>query len=68
MFAGVGALAQPVSGTDDPIARMLQRLLQQRSRLPAMGVAARKHAEEAFGLPRFVERTEAVYRQLLATR
>lgn len=50
------------------IAQMLQRLLQQRGRLPAMGVAARQHAEEAFGLPRFVEHTEAVYDQLLATR
>jgi L-malate glycosyltransferase len=50
------------------IARMLQRLLQQRSGLPAMGAAARQHAEEAFGLPRFVEHTEAVYKQLLATR
>jgi glycosyltransferase involved in cell wall biosynthesis len=50
------------------IAQMLQRLLQQRSELPAMGMAARQHAEEAFGLPRFVEHTEAVYHQLLATR
>jgi len=50
------------------IAQMLQRLLQQRNGLPAMGAAARQHAEEAFGLPRFVERTEAVYNQLLAGR
>jgi glycosyltransferase involved in cell wall biosynthesis len=50
------------------IAQMLQRLLQQRNVMPAMGVAARQHAEEAFGLPRFVELTEAVYSQLLATR
>jgi L-malate glycosyltransferase len=58
-----------VSPRDPPaIAQMLQRLLQQRNRLPAMGAAARQHAEEAFGLPRFVERTEAVYNQLLAAR
>ncbi len=47
------------------IATQVQRLLDQRERLPAMGAAARMHAERDFGLPLFVERTEAVYRRLL---
>ncbi len=46
----------------------LQQLLQQRSDLQSMGIAAREHAEQAFGLDLFVERTEAVYRGLLTTR
>jgi len=50
------------------IARMLVQLLQQRDELPAMGAAARQHAQAAFGLPRFVEHTEAVYNTLLASR
>ena len=50
------------------VAQMLQRLLQQRGGLSGMGAAARQHAEEAFGLPRFVEHTEAVYKKLLAAR
>jgi glycosyltransferase involved in cell wall biosynthesis len=50
------------------MARLLQRLLQQHADLPTMGIAARRHAEEAFGLTRFVERTEAVYAGLLAPR
>ena len=50
------------------MAQMLQRLLQQRGGLSNMGAAARQHAEEAFGLPRFVEHTEAVYNTLLGTR
>jgi glycosyltransferase involved in cell wall biosynthesis len=48
------------------MARMLQHLLQRRLELPAMGRAARDHAEESFGLGHFVERTEAVYAALLA--
>jgi L-malate glycosyltransferase len=48
------------------IAVLLQRLLQMRGDLPAMGVAARRHAEEAFGLPRFVEQTEEAYARMLA--
>ena len=47
------------------MAAMLLRLLDERARLPAMGAAAREHAERDFGLPLFVERTEAVYRRLL---
>jgi len=50
------------------VAQMLQRLLQQRGGLSGMGAAARQHAKEAFGLPRFVEHTEAVYKKLLAAR
>lgn len=50
------------------IARVLQEMLSQRERLPAMGVAARARAEAEFGLERFVDRTEAVYQRLLADR
>jgi glycosyltransferase involved in cell wall biosynthesis len=50
------------------IAAAVMNLLEQRSALPAMGKAARAHAERDFGLPLFVERTEAVYRRLIATR
>jgi glycosyltransferase involved in cell wall biosynthesis len=48
------------------MAAMLLHLLQVRAELPQMGVAARAHAEQAFGLPRFVEATEAAYRRVLA--
>lgn len=48
------------------MAGMLQRLLQRRYELPALGRAAREHAEESFGVGHFVERTEAVYTALLA--
>ncbi|WP_222565893.1 glycosyltransferase family 4 protein [Novilysobacter antarcticus] len=47
------------------IAAAIQTLLKQRAKLPAMGEAARAHALEVFGIERFVERTEAVYRDLL---
>jgi glycosyltransferase involved in cell wall biosynthesis len=50
----------------EAMARMLQRLLEERPELPAMGRAAREHAEESFGVGHFVERTEAVYAALLA--
>ncbi|WP_243040454.1 glycosyltransferase family 4 protein [Dyella sedimenti] len=50
------------------IAMAVLRLLEQRDRLPAMGAAARQHAEREFGLPLFVQRTEAIYRRLLADR
>ncbi|WP_430391877.1 glycosyltransferase family 4 protein [Dyella sp. 20L07] len=50
------------------MAAAVTTLLAQRDKLFAMGVAARQHAERAFGLPLFVERTEAVYQQLLALR
>ncbi|SFW71188.1 glycosyltransferase family 4 protein [Luteibacter sp. UNCMF366Tsu5.1] len=48
------------------IAGALRRLLAERDALPAMGVAARRHAEADFGMPRFVDATEAVYAALLA--
>ena len=49
------------------IAAAVQRLLEQRDALPAMGEAAREHAVRAFGLPRFIALTEAVYLRLLAS-
>ena len=48
------------------IAGALRRLLAERDTLVAMGVAARRHAEVEFGMPRFVDATEAVYAALLA--
>lgn len=47
------------------IAQALRRLLAARTTLPAMGRAARAHAEAAFGMGRFVDATEAVYAALL---
>ncbi|MET0504501.1 MAG: glycosyltransferase family 4 protein, partial [Luteibacter sp.] len=46
------------------IASALRRLLGERDRLPAMGFAARAHAEAEFGLERFIDATEAFYREL----
>jgi len=48
------------------MAERLRQLLQQRADLPSMGVVARAHAEQAFGLDLFVERTETAYTDLLA--
>jgi glycosyltransferase involved in cell wall biosynthesis len=50
------------------IAAGLRELIASRDRLPAMGAAARRHAEASFGLARFVNATEAVYADLLASR
>lgn len=50
------------------IAAAVANLLAQRDALPSMGAAARRHAEREFGLPLFVERTEAVYERLIAAR
>ena len=47
------------------IAEVLRGMLRERSLLPAMGAAARVKAEREFGVERFVEETEAVYRRLL---
>lgn len=47
------------------IADQVRRLLQDRDRLAAMGQAARARAVAEFGLDRFVDRTEAFYRQVL---
>lgn len=52
----------------EAIAGALRTLLDERARLPGMGVAAREHAEAAFGLEMFVDATEAVYAALLASR
>lgn len=49
----------------DAIAAQIRQLLAERDRLPAMGRAAHAHAQAEFGLAAFIERTEAVYRQLL---
>jgi len=46
------------------IAAALRRLVEQRDSLPAMGFAARAHAEAAFGLDRFIDGTEAFYREV----
>lgn len=51
----------------DAIAQALQRMFDERERLPAMGIAARARAEAEFGLERFVSGTEAVYRQLIGS-
>lgn len=47
------------------IADAVRQLLEQRDTLPAMGAAARQHAEQDFGLSLFVQNTEAAYRTLL---
>ncbi|GAA5068560.1 glycosyltransferase family 4 protein [Lysobacter panacisoli] len=49
----------------DALAQRLLDVLAQRDRLPAMGADARARAEREFDVGLFVERTEAVYRQLL---
>jgi glycosyltransferase involved in cell wall biosynthesis len=48
----------------EAIADALRKRLASRDALPAMGRAARAHAEAEFGMPRFVDATEAVYRSL----
>lgn len=47
------------------IAAAILRMLETRDRLGDMGAAARAHACREFGLERFVEETEAVYRRAL---
>ncbi len=49
------------------IARSLQRILEHRDALQAMGEAARAKAVSAFDLARFVQDTDTAYRALLAT-
>jgi glycosyltransferase involved in cell wall biosynthesis len=65
--AGVDGWLVPVRDRA-AIAAAVTNLLAQRDALPAMGAAARRHAERDFGLPLFVERTEAVYQRLIAAR
>lgn len=62
--AGVDGWIVPVRDRR-AIADAVQRLLDRRDALPAMGLAARAHAEREFGLELFVERTEAAYREAL---
>jgi L-malate glycosyltransferase len=52
----------------EAIARALQGLWEQRAALPAMGAAARAHAEASFGLEHFVDETEKAYAGLLSSR
>ena len=47
------------------MAEAVRTLVEQRGVLPAMGAAARGHAEREFGLPLFVGRTEEAYEKLL---
>jgi glycosyltransferase involved in cell wall biosynthesis len=65
--AGVDGWLVPVRDRA-AIASAVTSLLAQRDALPSMGMAARRHAEREFGLPLFVERTEAVYQRLIASR
>lgn len=64
---GVNGWLVPVRDRSAMAAKVML-LLQQRAALPAMGEAARAQAEREFGLPLFVERTEAAYQQLVAAR
>lgn len=61
-----GWIVQPQSSPQ--IAHCLSEILQKRDALAAMGAAARRHSELAFGLDRFIAGTEAVYRHVLGTR
>lgn len=65
--AGIDGWLVPVH--DRPaMAAAVRNLLAHRDTLPRMGKAAAMHAERDFGLPLFVERTEAVYQRLIALR
>ena len=50
----------------DAIAAAVQRMLDARERLPAMGAAARRKAEREFGLASFVAATGAIYAELMS--
>ncbi|UPG90430.1 glycosyltransferase [Luteibacter aegosomaticola] len=52
----------------EAIAAALRGLWAKRATLPAMGHAARQHAEAAFGLEHFVDATEQAYAGLLSSR
>lgn len=49
----------------EAMAAALSEMLDDRAALPAMGEAARAHAEAEFGMDRFVSATEAVYAALV---
>lgn len=65
--AGVDGWIVPVRDRA-AIADALLQLLARRDALPAMGAAARAHAEREFGLDLFVARTEAAYEAALQPR
>lgn len=65
--AGVDGWIVPVRDRR-AIADALLRLLDSRDALPAMGRAARAHAEREFGLDLFVDRTDAAYADALRPR
>ncbi|KJV35281.1 glycosyltransferase [Luteibacter yeojuensis] len=65
--AGVDGWVVPAR-QPEAIAQALRGLWQNRAALPAMGAAARGHAEERFGLEHFVEATENAYAGLLSSR
>jgi glycosyltransferase involved in cell wall biosynthesis len=46
------------------LAQALQRMLEQRERLPTMGAAARARAVAEFGMGAFIAKTEGIYRRL----
>lgn len=50
------------------IAAQLQAMYEQRQALAAMGMAARRHAEAAFGLQTFADATLASYEAALGSR
>jgi len=57
----------PVHG-HEAMATTLRWMLQHRDALAGMGAAARAHALAEFGIARFADATEAVYRDLLVNR
>jgi glycosyltransferase involved in cell wall biosynthesis len=59
-----GLLVEPKDAPD--LARALASLLHDPKRIAVMGEAARTRAEEHFGLPQFVDKTLAVYKDALA--
>jgi glycosyltransferase involved in cell wall biosynthesis len=61
-----GLLAEP--GDEAALAAALERLLADRDRREAMGVAARERARERFSARAMAEKTERLYEDLLAAR
>lgn len=66
IHAGTDGWVVPVHGHAG-MAEALRGMLRDRARLSAMGQAAHAHAIEEFGIERFIQRTEDVYRGLLAS-
>ena len=61
-----GLLVTP--GSVEELTNALHRLLMDKNLRMAMGRAGRRRFEELFGAEKMIERTEAVYRQVLAQR